>query len=177
VASVRGSNARAEVKSLGLSAIDSVTYEATFSAPLAPVLDGNTTLCIVKPHAVREGNTGAILSLLDSGSFDIRTLTSRQLSVSEAEEFYQVYKGVVSEYKEMVVELASSVSLVMEVSCRERADPQQALRALAGPWGEASLDACSRLPCTAQTPASTPLAHPRTPRSLDSLTQTRQTRR
>lgn len=134
--SVRGKDARAEVRALGgaVSAADAIAYEAALAKPTAPRLDGNTTLCIIKPHAVREGQAGNILSTITQNGFTIATLTTKHLTLSESEEFYQVYKGVVQEYKDMVAELCSSPALVLEVAPTDRVDPQQEFRALCGPW-------------------------------------------
>lgn len=89
-----------------------------------------------QPHAVREGNAGGILSAITRSQFTILAVTSKHLSLSESEEFYQVYKGVVQEYKDMVAELCSSPALVLEIAPTDNVDPQQEFRALCGPWGE-----------------------------------------
>ncbi len=50
------------------------------------------TFGIIKPDAVRKGNTGAILQRIENKGFRIVALKSKHLSRSEAEGFYAVHK-------------------------------------------------------------------------------------
>lgn len=59
----------------------------------------NCTLCIVKPHAIREGKLGPALEAIDEGGFDITALNMIIVENINAAEFYEVYKGIVPEYK------------------------------------------------------------------------------
>lgn len=59
----------------------------------------NCTLCIIKPHAVREGKLGAAFEAIDEGGFDITALVMIIVENINAAEFYEVYKGIVTEYK------------------------------------------------------------------------------
>lgn len=59
----------------------------------------NCTLCIVKPHAIREGKLGAALEAIDEGGFDITALSMFIVENINAAEFFEVYKGIVQEYK------------------------------------------------------------------------------
>ncbi|RMX48630.1 hypothetical protein pdam_00007997 [Pocillopora damicornis] len=61
----------------------------------------NCTLCIIKPHAIIQGNTGKIISAITSKGFEISALQMFHLERANAEEFYEVYKGVVNEYQEI----------------------------------------------------------------------------
>lgn len=58
----------------------------------------NTTCCIVKPHAVLEGTLGPIINFINEKAFRITAMEMFNLDVSTAEEFLEVYKGVVPEY-------------------------------------------------------------------------------
>lgn len=58
----------------------------------------NCTCCIVKPHAVTEGTLGPILNYINEKKFKIIAMEMFNLDVSAAEEFLEVYKGVVPEY-------------------------------------------------------------------------------
>lgn len=51
------------------------------------------TFSIVKPDAVRNGHTGAILAAIDKAGFKIVTLKKQSISKAEAEGFYAVHKG------------------------------------------------------------------------------------
>jgi nucleoside-diphosphate kinase len=51
------------------------------------------TFSIVKPDAVRKGNTGAILGAIDNAGFRIVAIKRQTISKAEAEGFYAVHKG------------------------------------------------------------------------------------
>merc|ERR1719382_2352163 len=72
---------------------------------------GSCAVCIIRPHAVREGRTGAIVEALLSSGFDITAAQSFSLTVPQAETFYEVYKTVLpsAQYSAMITELASGV--------------------------------------------------------------------
>ncbi|KAL9963445.1 hypothetical protein ACROYT_G026956 [Oculina patagonica] len=73
------------------------------------------TLCIIKPHAIIEGLTGKIISAITSKGFEISAVQMFHLERANAEEFHDVYKGVVNEYKSMVEELCCGPCLAMEI--------------------------------------------------------------
>lgn len=53
----------------------------------------------MKPHAIREGKLGAALEAIDDGGFDVTALNMFMVENINAAEFYEVYKGIVQEYK------------------------------------------------------------------------------
>ena len=59
---------------------------------------GSSTLCIIKPHAVTEQLAGKIISSIMHSEFKVTALQMFHLEKANAEEFLEVYKGVVSEY-------------------------------------------------------------------------------
>ncbi|KAJ8253058.1 hypothetical protein GJAV_G00208660 [Gymnothorax javanicus] len=73
------------------------------------------TCCIIKPHAVTEGLTGKILSSVTQAGFEISALQMFNLDRANAEEFLEVYKGVVDEYTSMVSELCSGPCVALEI--------------------------------------------------------------
>ncbi|XP_020774500.1 nucleoside diphosphate kinase 7 isoform X2 [Boleophthalmus pectinirostris] len=73
------------------------------------------TCCIIKPHAISEGLTGKILNSIVSAGFEISALEMFNVERANAEEFLEVYKGVVQEYTSMVTELCSGPCLVLEI--------------------------------------------------------------
>ncbi|KAM4739550.1 nucleoside diphosphate kinase homolog 7 [Anableps anableps] len=73
------------------------------------------TCCIIKPHAISEGLTGKILSSITGAGFTISALEMFNVDQANAEEFYEVYKGVVAEYPNMVTELCSGPCMVLEI--------------------------------------------------------------
>lgn len=74
------------------------------------------TLGIIKPHAVMEGLTGPIIQDISGAGFTISALTLNYMEKANAQEFYEVYKGVVSEYSSMVEELTSGPSIAVEIT-------------------------------------------------------------
>ncbi|KAM8875284.1 nucleoside diphosphate kinase homolog 7 isoform 2-T2 [Spinachia spinachia] len=88
------------------------------------------TCCIVKPHAVSEGLTGRILNSISAAGFEISALQMFNVDRANAEEFYEVYRGVVKEYPGMVTELCSGPCLVLEI---HGADAPLSFRAFCGP--------------------------------------------
>ena len=53
---------------------------------------GNITLTMIKPDAVRDGHTGAILDVIIKGGFKVKAMKLKQLSTEEARKFYAVHK-------------------------------------------------------------------------------------
>ncbi|XP_055480583.1 nucleoside diphosphate kinase 7 isoform X2 [Psammomys obesus] len=73
------------------------------------------TLCIIKPHAINEGLLGKILMAIRDACFNISAIQMFNMDRANVEEFYEVYKGVVSEYTEMVTELYSGPCVAIEI--------------------------------------------------------------
>ncbi|KAJ8709650.1 hypothetical protein PYW08_009654 [Mythimna loreyi] len=93
------------------------------------------TCCIIKPHAVIDGNAGHILEQISSSKkFFISAMAMFSVTITNAEEFYEVYKDVVPEYKSACIQLAEGKCIALEVKCR---DPSQnavcEFRKLCGP--------------------------------------------
>lgn len=92
------------------------------------------SLCIVRPHAVREGQAGAVISAIMQAGLEISAMQTFALLKSQAENFYEVYKTVVpsAQYTAMISELASGVCLALEVRAAEDVVPR--LREVCGPF-------------------------------------------
>ncbi|KAJ1508922.1 Nucleoside diphosphate kinase 7, partial [Coelomomyces lativittatus] len=58
-----------------------------------------TSLLIIKPHAVLEGNTFPILKCVLEQGFQILDLQMFTLSKADADDFLEIYKGVLPEYQ------------------------------------------------------------------------------
>ncbi|XP_041974967.1 nucleoside diphosphate kinase 7-like [Aricia agestis] len=86
-----------------------VPFQATFK---------NCTCCIIKPHVLIDGNVGAILEqIVTSGKFYISAIAMFSVTLTDAREFYEVYKGVLPEYEDMCVHLAEGKCIALEVKC------------------------------------------------------------
>jgi nucleoside-diphosphate kinase len=58
----------------------------------------NCTLCLIKPHAIEQGFAGHIIDRILEEGFEISALSSCFLDRTNAEEFMDLYKGVVPNY-------------------------------------------------------------------------------
>lgn len=90
-----------------------------FFGPSSPRVNAsmtNCTLCIIKPHAVASGITGQIMTSITHAGFHINALEMFRLEKTNAEEFYDIYKGVVNEYSSMVEELCNGACIAMEIT-------------------------------------------------------------
>lgn len=76
------------------------------------------TLGIIKPHAVAAGLAGKIVAEITRCGLGIQisSLEMRTMDRTNAEEFYEVYKGVVTEANSMVEELTLGPCIAMEIT-------------------------------------------------------------
>ncbi|XP_072504807.1 nucleoside diphosphate kinase homolog 7 isoform X2 [Notamacropus eugenii] len=79
----------------------------------------NCTCCIIKPHAINEGLLGKILIAIRDAGFEISAMQMYNLDRVNVEEFYEVYKGVVSEFNDMVSEMYSGPCVALEIQQHE----------------------------------------------------------
>ena len=77
---------------------------------------GDCTLGIIKPHAVMDGLAGKIIKEITAAGLQVTALQLHYMEKANADEFYEVYKGVVAEYNSMVEELTSGPCIAMEIS-------------------------------------------------------------
>uniref|UniRef100_A0A9L0TLU8 NME/NM23 family member 7 n=1 Tax=Equus caballus TaxID=9796 RepID=A0A9L0TLU8_HORSE len=88
------------------------------------------TCCIIKPHAISEGLLGKILMAIRDAGFEISAMQMFNMDRVNVEEFYEVYKGVVSEYNEMVTEMYSGPCVAIEI---QQNNPTKTFREFCGP--------------------------------------------
>ncbi|KAL0269938.1 UNVERIFIED_CONTAM: hypothetical protein PYX00_007513 [Menopon gallinae] len=94
----------------------------------------DSTCCVIKPHAVTEGTCGKIIKTIVENGFKITAMELMTMDTTTAEEFLEVYKGVVPEYSAMVVQFTSGPLLALEVvDTNNPACTQETFRKLAGP--------------------------------------------
>ena len=80
---------------------------------------GNRTFTMVKPEAVQEGNTGAILKMIEENGFRIVALKKVQLNIERAGIFYEVHKE--RPFYGELVEYMSSGPIVAAILEKENA--------------------------------------------------------
>lgn len=90
----------------------------------------NCTCCIIKPHAISEGLLGKILIAIRDACFEMSAIQMFKMDQANVEEFYEVYKGVVSEYSDMVTELCSGPCVAIEI---QQSNPTKTFREFCGP--------------------------------------------
>lgn len=67
----------------------------------------NCTLCIIKPHIVKNGLAGEVIQMILDEGFEISAMEMFHLDTPTVEEFLEVYKGVLPEYIPMVAHLTT----------------------------------------------------------------------
>ncbi|KAL4125053.1 hypothetical protein PRIC2_008643 [Phytophthora ramorum] len=131
-----------KVKLVGAGLADAVLIVNTglgaFSTGASPndvfrtsaVLD-NCTLCILRPRIVREARVGEIVDAIVTAGFEVSALQLVHFQMHEADELFQIYKGVVRQYHEMIKYMCSSPCLALEVRGE---DVVRRFRELCGPF-------------------------------------------
>ncbi|XP_076807174.1 nucleoside diphosphate kinase homolog 7-like [Clavelina lepadiformis] len=92
----------------------------------------NCTCCVIKPHAVKSGLIGDILSVIQDAGFAVTDLSMQNIEKANAEEFYEVYKSVVAEYQSMVNELCNGPCVALEITGKDQ-DTANRFREFCGP--------------------------------------------
>ncbi|XP_060820180.1 nucleoside diphosphate kinase 7 [Bombus pascuorum] len=94
----------------------------------------NCTCCIIKPHIVQAKLIGNIIDDVQKAGYTISAVQQFFVNLFDAEEFLEVYKGVLPDYAAMVGELQSGPCIVMEIKHKEeKHDVQGEFRKLCGP--------------------------------------------
>ena len=93
----------------------------------------NLTSCsclLIKPHIIQEGLAGKIIDIILTEGFEISAMEMLYMDKVQAEEFFEIYKGVLPEYSSMVDAIVCGPVIAMEV---RQNDCVKKLRALVGP--------------------------------------------
>jgi len=91
----------------------------------------NCTLCLVRPHAVKEGGVGPVIAAIMEAGLEVAALDTLTLPRVMAVEMFDVYRGVVPYYMELIDSMSSGPSVAMEIRAADNACER--LRELAGP--------------------------------------------
>ncbi|KAJ8737610.1 hypothetical protein PYW08_000205 [Mythimna loreyi] len=88
-----------------------ISFRATFK---------NCTCCVIKPHAIIDGNVGNIIEHIStSDKFYVSALAMFSLTIPDAKEFYEIYEGIIPAYEAMCIQLAEGKCLALEVKCKD----------------------------------------------------------
>ncbi|KAL2750553.1 nucleoside diphosphate kinase 7-like [Vespula maculifrons] len=94
----------------------------------------NCTCCIIKPHAIQQKLIGHIIEDIQKAGYTISAIQQFHVDSVNAEEFLEVYKGVLTDYGAMVGELQSGPCIAMEITHKdENCDIHTDFRKLCGP--------------------------------------------
>jgi nucleoside-diphosphate kinase len=85
---------------------------------------------LIKPHAVANGDAGKIINAILEEGFEISAMEMFTLDKPSAEEFFEVYRGVVPEFVAMIEHITSGPVIVLEV---RQENAVRSFRELAGP--------------------------------------------
>ena len=93
----------------------------------------NLTSCsclIIKPHIIQEGLAGKIIDIILTEGFEISAMEMLYIDKIQAEEFFEIYKGVLPEYSSMIEAIVCGPIIALEV---RQNDCVNKLRTLVGP--------------------------------------------
>ncbi|XP_030766785.1 nucleoside diphosphate kinase 7-like isoform X2 [Sitophilus oryzae] len=102
--------------------------------PKASIRLHNTTCCVIKPHCVAHGKLGPVLEAIVEAKFRITALQLFYLSSAAADEFLQVYKGVVEDYHALLLSFVDGPCVALEVAGQtDDVDAHGDFRKICGP--------------------------------------------
>ena len=84
------------------------------------------TFSMIKPDAVRAGNVGGIITMIENDGFSIKALTLRKLTVEEAAKFYEVHQAR-SFYKDMCQLIAAGEVMPIVLQKKEAVSAMRTL--------------------------------------------------
>eukprot|EP01041_Mallomonas_annulata_P012517 gene12517-26373_t len=80
---------------------------------------GINTLCIIKPHILKEKRAGDVLKMITDNGFDIKGLFSLHCNAEIAEDLFGVYRGTYPKYAQMIAQMLSGFSLAVLIQRNE----------------------------------------------------------
>ncbi|XP_018335091.1 nucleoside diphosphate kinase 7 [Agrilus planipennis] len=80
----------------------------------------NCTCCVIKPHAVDEKKVGFIISAITNNpKFKVTAMQMFYLSNANADEFLEVYKGVVADFHALLSSFLDGPCIALEIAGKE----------------------------------------------------------
>ncbi|CDW91111.1 nucleoside diphosphate kinase [Stylonychia lemnae] len=80
-----------------------------------PAILNNCSLLLIKPHVIQSGQAGRIIDRVLEEGFEISAMQTFFLDRATAEEFFELYKGVLPEYSLMIDQMVSGPTIALEV--------------------------------------------------------------
>ncbi|KAL1502217.1 hypothetical protein ABEB36_007391 [Hypothenemus hampei] len=104
------------------------------NTPQSTAIYQNTTCCIIKPHAILEGKLGPILTAINDSPYKITAVQMFYLSNANADEFLEVYKGIVSDFHALLLSFLDGPCMALEIAGKENdMDVHKEFRMFCGP--------------------------------------------
>lgn len=75
----------------------------------------NCTCAVIKPHVVAAGLAGEIIDTILEEGFEISAMQMFSLDRPTAEEFLEVYRGVLPEFPKITEQMTTGPCIVMEI--------------------------------------------------------------
>lgn len=75
----------------------------------------NCTCAVIKPHAIQQGLAGQIIDTILEEGFEISAMEMFHLDRPTAEEFFEIYQGVLPEFTQMTEQMTTGPCIVMEI--------------------------------------------------------------
>lgn len=97
----------------------------------------DSILCLIKPHTVHANQTGDVLAQIYRQGFVVSNIRLRHLDRSQCDEFLRIYEGVLPEFIQMSIHLASGPLIALELTSGVKDDGQDVytkFRNLCGPY-------------------------------------------
>ena len=82
-------------------------------------MPGNITLTLIKPDAVADGHSGAVIKMIEDAEFEIIAMKMTRLSDESAGQFYEVHKE--KPFYESLVKYMSSGKIIAMILRKENA--------------------------------------------------------
>jgi len=90
----------------------------------------NCTCCVIKPHIVNAGLAGQIIDIILEEGFEISAMQMFNLDRPTAEEFLEIYRGVLPEFVPITEQMTTGPCIVLEV---RQENAVKSFRDLCGP--------------------------------------------
>ena len=75
----------------------------------------NCSLCVIRPHAVRDGLAGGIVDAILLAGFEVSAMQMFNLDRASATEFFDVYKDVFNDYSSLLEQMTSGPCIAIQV--------------------------------------------------------------
>lgn len=90
----------------------------------------NCTCCVIKPHILQAGLAGQIIDTILEEGFEISAMQLFNMDKPTAEEFFEIYKGVLPEFSAIIDQMINGPCIVLEI---RQENVVKAFRDLCGP--------------------------------------------